>query len=83
VSPDFIDRHYLDKDSTPNGIIGGINFGGRYWFTQRLGVYTEIGYNYYGLARNSKHPEYPFGYGSGKIYASVGLSLKYSGLFVK
>jgi hypothetical protein len=68
----------LDKDSTPNGIVGGINFGGRYWFTPRIGIYTEIGYNYYGLARNSKHPEYPLGYGSGKIYTSVGLSIKIS-----
>jgi hypothetical protein len=74
---------HLDKDSTPNGVVGGINLGGRYWFTQRTGVYTEIGYNYYGLARNSKHPEYPLGYGSGKIYASVGLSLKYGSLSIK
>jgi len=36
----------------------------------------EVGYNYYGLARNSNYPEYPLGYGSGKTYASIGLSFK-------
>jgi hypothetical protein len=66
----------LEKDSKPNGIVGGLNFGGRYFLTPLVDVYTELGYNYYGLARSSNHPEYPLGYGSGKIYASVGLSLK-------
>ena len=66
----------LDKDSTPNGIVAGINFGGRYYFTQWIGIYSELGYNYFGLARNSNYPEYPLGYGSGKIYASIGLSYK-------
>ncbi|MDR1147622.1 MAG: hypothetical protein LBK66_03210 [Spirochaetaceae bacterium] len=75
--------YHLDKDATPNGIVGGINLGGRYWFTQKMGIYAEIGYNYHGLARNIKHPEYPLGYGSGKIYASTGLSLKYNGLPIK
>jgi hypothetical protein len=66
----------LEKESSPNGIVGGLNFGGRYYLSPMLDVYTEIGYNYYGLARSSNHPEYPLGYGSGKIYASIGLSLK-------
>jgi hypothetical protein len=65
-----------DKGSTPNGIVCGIDFGGKYTLTPRLCAYAEIGYNYYGLARNSKYPEYPLGYGSGKIYTSVGLSYK-------
>jgi hypothetical protein len=66
----------LDKDSTPNGIVGGINFGGRYMTNPNIGIYAEVGYNYYGLARNSNYPDYPLGYGSGKIYTSVGLSIK-------
>ena len=66
----------LEQDSAPNGIVAGFNFGGRYYFTQKSGLYTELGYNYFGLARNSNYPEYPLGYGSGKIYASLGLSYK-------
>jgi hypothetical protein len=66
----------LEKASNPNGIVGGFNFGGRYFLTSSLGIYTELGYTYYGLARSSNHPEYPFGYGSGKLYASLGVSLK-------
>lgn len=66
----------LEKDAKPNGIVGGLNFGGRYSLSPMLSVYSELGYTYYGLARSSNHPEYPLGYGSGKIYASVGLSLK-------
>jgi len=65
----------LEAGSTPGGIVCGINLGGRYIITPRLSVYTEIGYNYYGLARNSNYPEYPLGYGSGKTYISAGLSL--------
>jgi len=64
------------KNSSPNGAVGGIDFGGSYFLTPSLGVYTELGYTYYGLARSSNHPEYPLGYGSGKLYASMGLSLK-------
>lgn len=67
----------LEKDASPNGIVGGLNFGGRYLLTPLLDVYAELGYTYYGLARSSNHPEYPFGYGSGKIYTSLGLSLKF------
>ena len=67
---------YIEKDSSPNGIVGGLNFGGRYFLTPLVDVYAELGYTYYGLARRSNHPEYPLGYGSGKIYASLGLSLK-------
>jgi hypothetical protein len=67
---------HLEKDSSPNGVVGGFNFGGRYYLTPLLDFYTELGYTYYGLARSSNHPEYPLGYGSGKIYASAGLSLK-------
>jgi hypothetical protein len=66
----------LEQDAKPNGIVGGFNFGGRYFLTPLVDVYTELGYTYYGLARSSNHPEYPLGYGSGKLYASVGLSLK-------
>jgi len=66
----------LEKDSKPNGIVGGFNFGGRYFLTPLVDLYTELGYTYYGLARSSNHPEYPLGYGSGKLYASIGLSLK-------
>lgn len=66
----------LEKDSKPNGIVGGLNFGGIFSLTPHLGVYSELGYTYYGLARNSNHPEYPFGYGSGKLYLSIGLSVK-------
>ena len=63
-----------NKNSTPNGAVCGLNFGGRYKLTQHAIIYTEIGYNYYGLARNSNYPEYPLGYGSGKTYASIGVS---------
>jgi hypothetical protein len=66
----------LEKDASPNGVVGGINFGGRYILTPLLDLYTELGYTYYGLARSSNHPDYPLGYGSGKLYASLGLSLK-------
>ncbi len=65
----------LEAGSTPGGIVCGLNLGGRYALTPRLSAYTEIGYNYYGLARNSNYPEYPLGYGSGKTYVSAGLSL--------
>jgi len=68
----------LEKDAKPNGIVGGFNFGGRYFLTPLVDVYAELGYTYYGLARSSNHPEYPLGYGSGKLYASMGLSLKLS-----
>ncbi|MFZ4401388.1 MAG: hypothetical protein ACOYO1_15240 [Bacteroidales bacterium] len=67
---------HLEKNSSPNGIVGGLLFGGRYYLTPLLNVYTELGYTYYGLARSSYHPEYPLGYGSGKLYGSLGLSLK-------
>jgi hypothetical protein len=66
----------LEKDAKPNGVVGGFNFGGRYFLTPLVDLYTELGYTYYGLARSSNHPEYPLGYGSGKLYASIGLSLK-------
>jgi len=66
----------LDNDSTNGGIVCGINIGGSYVLTNLLRLYMEIGYNYYGLARNSNYPEYPLGYGSGKTYASIGLSFK-------
>jgi opacity protein-like surface antigen len=66
----------LETDSTPGGIVCGINFGGSYVLTSKLSAYAEVGYNYYGLARNSNYPEYPLGYGSGKVYTSVGVSLK-------
>jgi len=66
----------LEQDAKPNGIVGGFNFGGRYFLTPLVDIYTELGYTYYGLARSSNHPEYPLGYGSGKLYASLGLSLK-------
>lgn len=66
----------IDHDSEPNGIVGGFNFGSRYFLTPLIDLYAEVGYTYYGLARNSNHPEYPLGYGSGKLYASLGLSLK-------
>ena len=66
----------IDKDTNPNGIVGGLNFGGKYFLTPLVDVYAELGYTYYGLARSSNHPEYPLGYGSGKLYASLGLSLK-------
>jgi hypothetical protein len=68
----------LEKDSKPNGIVAGVNFGGRYFLTPLVDVYAELGYTYYGLARSSNHPEYPLGYGSGKLYAAMGLSLKLS-----
>jgi hypothetical protein len=63
-----------NDDSTSNGIVGGFNVGGRYKLNKSLGIYAEIGYNYYGLARNSNYPEYPLGYGSGKTYGSIGIS---------
>ena len=66
----------IDEDTKPNGIVGGFNFGGIFTLSRQLGVYSELGYTYYGLARSSNHPEYPLGYGSGKLYASIGLSLK-------
>jgi hypothetical protein len=66
----------LENDSKPNGIVGGFNFGVRYFLTPLVDLYTELGYTYYGLARSSNHPEYPLGYGSGKLYTSLGLSLK-------
>jgi len=68
---------HLDNDSTSGGIVCGINFGAGYKLTKKINAYTEIGYNYYGLARNSNHPEYPLGYGSGKVYVSMGMSLKF------
>jgi hypothetical protein len=67
----------LETDAKPNGIAVGFNFGGRFCLTPLMDVYSELGYTYYGLARSSDHPEYPLGYGSGKIYASLGLSLKF------
>ncbi|GHT89491.1 hypothetical protein FACS1894137_18830 [Spirochaetia bacterium] len=70
---------HIDKYSNPNGIVGGINVGGAYFLNPLVGVYAELGYNYYGLARSSNHPEYPLGYGSGKFYASLGVSLKFDG----
>ena len=64
-----------NQGSTPNGIVGGFNFGGSYKLTQSTGIYMEIGYNYYGLARNTNYyPEYPLGYGGGKTYISAGVS---------
>jgi len=66
----------LEEDAKPNGIVGGFNFGGRYFLSPMVDVYAELGYTYYGLARSSNHPEYPLGYGSGKLYASMGLSFK-------
>jgi hypothetical protein len=66
----------LDNESSSGGIVCGINIGTGYKLTQSINVYTELGYNYYGLARNSNYPEYPLGYGSGKVYASIGVSLK-------
>lgn len=67
----------LEKDANPNGAVGGINLGGRHFLSPLVGIYAELGYTYYGLARSSNHPEYPLGYGSGKLYASLGLSLKF------
>ena len=58
----------LEHNSTPGGIVCGMNLGAAYLISPKLSAYTEIGYNYYGLARNSDHPEYPLGYGSGKAY---------------
>ena len=63
-----------EGSTSNNGVVCGFNFGGRYKLTQSTGIYTEIGYNYYGLARNRDYPEYPLGYGSGKTYASIGIS---------
>jgi hypothetical protein len=48
---------------------------GSHALNSNLRAYTEIGYNYYGLARDSNYPEYPLGYGSGKVYSSVGLTI--------
>jgi hypothetical protein len=67
---------HLETGASPNGIVGGFNFGGRYYLTPFADIYAELGYTYYGLARSSSHPEYPLGYGSGKLYASLGLSVK-------
>jgi len=67
----------LDNDSTSGGIVCGINISAGYKLTKRINTYAEIGYNYYGLARNSNYPEYPLGYGSGKVYASIGASFKF------
>lgn len=67
----------LEKRSSPNGIVGGLNFGGRYFLTPLVDIYTELGYSYYGLARSRNHPEYPLGYGSGKLYGALGFSLKF------
>ena len=66
----------LEHNSTPGGIVCGVNFGAAYSITPKLRIYTEIGYNYYGLARNSDYPEYPLGYGSGKTYIAAGVSVK-------
>ena len=66
-----------NEGSTPGGIVSGINLGCRYSLTSIICAYGELGYNYYGLARNSNYPEYPLGYGSGKAYTSIGLSLKF------
>ena len=66
----------LDNDSTSGGIVGGIHIGGSFAVNRLIRIYSEIGYTYYGLARNSNYPEYPLGYGSGKAYASLGLSFK-------
>ena len=68
----------MDEGSTSGGIMCGVNIGGSYNFTPVLRAYVEIGYNYYGLARNSNYPEYPLGYGSGKTYTSVGVSLQFA-----
>jgi len=69
----------LEEHSTPGGVVAGLNIGCTYLLADimgyLLGVYTEIGYNYYGLARNSEHPKYPLGYGSGKTYVSIGISV--------
>ena len=65
-----------DEGSSPNGIVCGFNIGGRYKLTRNIGFYAEIGYDYFGLARNSNYPEYPLGYGSGKTYTSIGISYK-------
>jgi len=65
----------LENTSTPSGIICGFNFGAAYALTSNMRAYTELGYNYYGMARNSNYPEYPLGYGSGKVYSSVGLTI--------
>jgi hypothetical protein len=66
----------IDEDTKPNGIVGGFNFGSRFFLSPGIYFYAELGYTYYGLSRSSKHPEYPLGYGSGKLYASFGLSFK-------
>jgi len=65
----------LENTSTPSGIICGFNFGASHALNSNLRAYTEIGYNYYGMARDSNYPEYPLGYGSGKVYSSVGLTI--------
>ncbi|MCE1200923.1 MAG: hypothetical protein LWX09_02360 [Bacteroidia bacterium] len=68
----------IESNSQPNGIAGGFTFGGTYLLSRHLGLYSELGYIYYGLARSSNHPEYPLGYGSGKLYMSIGLSLNFN-----
>lgn len=40
----------LEKGSKSNGAVGGLNFGGIYALTRHLGLYSEPGYTYYGLA---------------------------------
>lgn len=67
---------YKEFEGRKIPIVGGFNLGGRYFLTPSIGINAELGYTYYGLARSSNHPEYPFGYGSGKLYASLGLSLR-------
>ncbi|HCC37339.1 MAG TPA: hypothetical protein DEQ14_06830 [Treponema sp.] len=66
---------HLDQGSTPGAAGCGINIGGSYAISPAIRAYTEIGYNYYGLARNSGHSKYPLGYGSGKVYVSAGVSV--------
>jgi hypothetical protein len=68
----------LESNSQPNGIAGGLTFGSTYLLSRYLWLYSELGYTYYGLARSSNHPEYPLGYGSGKLYMSIGLSLNFN-----
>jgi hypothetical protein len=74
---------HIDRGSSPGAAACGINIGVTYELTPALRVYTEIGYNYYGLARSGYHPEYPLGYGSGKVYASSGISFRCSRLQTK
>jgi hypothetical protein len=67
----------IDDASSPNGMVGGLDFVGIWFLSPVVGIFAEIGYTYYGLARSSKHPEYPLGYGSGKLYSSLGLSFRF------